>query len=68
VSRGETVKACVRLRPGAEADPAAPAVHRKEGLAAYEYPRHVEVLPELPRTTSGKILRRELRSRAHDSR
>ncbi len=35
----------------------------KERLAAYKYPRQVEILPELPKTTSGKILRRELRGR-----
>ncbi|GHH92260.1 class I adenylate-forming enzyme family protein [Streptomyces capillispiralis] len=64
--RGETVKAFVSLRPGAEADPAELAAHCKERLAAYKYPRQVEVLPELPKTASGKILRRELRSPSHD--
>ncbi|MFD8523330.1 class I adenylate-forming enzyme family protein [Streptomyces capillispiralis] len=64
--RGETVKAFVSLRPGAEADPAELAAHCKERLAAYKYPRQVEVLPELPKTASGKILRRELRSPNHD--
>jgi long-chain acyl-CoA synthetase len=39
------------------------AVYCKDRLAAYKYPRVVEILPELPKTTSGKILRRELRSR-----
>ncbi|OKI31664.1 hypothetical protein A6A29_23795 [Streptomyces sp. TSRI0281] len=34
----------------------------KERLAAYKYPREVEILAELPKTASGKILRRELRS------
>lgn len=53
--------------PGADTDPDAPAVHGKERLAAYKYPRQVEVLPGSPRTASGKILRREPRSRAHDS-
>ncbi|POX62744.1 acyl-CoA synthetase [Streptomyces sp. Ru62] len=61
--RGETVKAYVSLRPGAEADPDELAVYCKERLAAYKYPRQVEVLPDLPKTASGKILRRELRSR-----
>ncbi|ARP69457.1 acyl-CoA synthetase [Streptomyces pluripotens] len=65
--RGETVKACVSLRPGAEVDPDELAVYCKERLAAYKYPRHVEILPDLPKTASGKILRRELRSRAHDN-
>ncbi|MBQ1098172.1 AMP-binding protein [Streptomyces sp. b94] len=64
--RGETVKAYISLRPGAEADPDALAAYCEERLAAYKYPRQVEILPELPKTASGKILRRELRSRRHD--
>ncbi|NLU76464.1 long-chain fatty acid--CoA ligase [Streptomyces sp. HNM0575] len=65
--RGETVKAYVSLRPGADAAPGELAgeltEHCKERLAAYKYPREIEILGELPKTTSGKILRRELRSR-----
>ncbi|MFJ7150028.1 class I adenylate-forming enzyme family protein [Streptomyces sp. NPDC100445] len=64
--RGETVKAYISLRPGAEADPDELAGYCKERLAAYKYPRQVEILPELPKTASGKILRRELRSRTDD--
>ena len=30
-------------------------------MAAYKYPRHVEMVDELPKTVTGKILRRELR-------
>ncbi|NGO13313.1 long-chain fatty acid--CoA ligase [Streptomyces sp. HC44] len=62
--RGETVKAYISLRPGSETDPEALADYCKERLAAYKYPRQVEILPELPKTASGKILRRELRTRA----
>jgi long-chain acyl-CoA synthetase len=62
--RGESVKAYVSLRPGAGVDPGELSVYCKERLATYKYPREVEVLPELPKTTSGKILRRELRTRA----
>ncbi|MET7476228.1 AMP-binding protein [Streptomyces sp. NPDC005648] len=65
--RGETVKAYISLRPGAETDPDALVVHCKERLAAYKYPRQVEILPDLPKTASGKILRRELRSRGQAS-
>ncbi|MGW0735518.1 AMP-binding protein [Streptomyces sp. NPDC002851] len=61
--RGESVKAYVSLRPGTEAAPDDLVAYCEERLAAYKYPREVEVLPELPKTTSGKILRRELRSR-----
>ncbi|GAA2632470.1 AMP-binding protein [Streptomyces axinellae] len=39
------------------------AAYCAERLAACKYPREVEILPDLPKTTSGKILRRELRSR-----
>ncbi|MFE2375884.1 class I adenylate-forming enzyme family protein [Streptomyces sp. NPDC059398] len=63
--RGESVKAYVSLRPtgtGSAVTPAELAAYCKERLAAYKYPREVEILPELPKTTSGKILRRELRS------
>ncbi|MEU7280603.1 AMP-binding protein [Streptomyces sp. NPDC045431] len=62
--RGETVKAYVSLRPGAAAEPAELSAYCAQRLAAYKYPREVEILPELPKTTSGKILRRELRSPA----
>ncbi|MFF1452517.1 class I adenylate-forming enzyme family protein [Streptomyces sp. NPDC058274] len=65
--RGETVKAYISLRPGSETDPGALAAYCKERLAAYKYPRQVEILPDLPKTASGKILRRELRSRQNDA-
>lgn len=65
--RGETVKAYISLRPGADTDPDELAVYCKERLAAYKYPRQVEILGELPKTASGKILRRELRSRSSRS-
>ncbi|MEU9879842.1 class I adenylate-forming enzyme family protein [Streptomyces phaeochromogenes] len=64
--RGETVKAYISLRPGADEDPDAFAEYCKERLAAYKYPRQVEILPDLPKTASGKILRRELRYRSQD--
>jgi long-chain acyl-CoA synthetase len=60
--RGETVRAYVSLRPGAGAEPGELSAYCKERLAAYKYPREVEILTELPKTASGKILRRELRS------
>ncbi|MGW1212314.1 class I adenylate-forming enzyme family protein [Streptomyces sp. NPDC002499] len=66
--RGETVKAYISLRPGADPDPGELAVYCKERLAAYKYPRQVEILPDLPKTATGKILRRELRSRAQNSK
>lgn len=35
----------------------------RDRLAAYKYPRKIEILPELPKTPTGKVLRRELRER-----
>ncbi|MEU9800039.1 AMP-binding protein [Streptomyces sp. NPDC051000] len=61
--RGESVKAYVSLRPGARVEPAELSAYCAERIAAYKYPRQVEILPVLPKTSSGKILRRELRER-----
>jgi long-chain acyl-CoA synthetase len=61
--RGETVKAFVSLRPGKTATAAELIAFCREHMAAYKYPRQVEFLDELPKTVSGKLLRRELRDR-----
>jgi long-chain acyl-CoA synthetase len=61
--RGETVKAFVSLRPGRTADEAELVAFCKERMAAYKYPRQVEFLDEIPKTVTGKLLRRELRAR-----
>ncbi len=62
--RGETVKAFVSLRPGESATEAELIAFCKERMAAYKYPRSVELVEELPKTVTGKILRRELRQPA----
>ena len=59
--RGETVKAFVSLKAGATVTPDELVAHCKERMAAYKYPRQVVVIDELPKTVTGKILRRELR-------
>ena len=59
--RGETVKAVVSLKPQASVTPEALQAWCKERMAAYKYPRVVEIIDELPKTVTGKILRRELR-------
>ena len=59
--RGETVKAFVSLAPGATVTPEELIAHCKERMAAYKYPRSVVLMDELPKTVTGKILRRELR-------
>jgi long-chain acyl-CoA synthetase len=61
--RGETVKAYVSLKAGRTVTPAELIAHCKQRLAAYKYPREVEILAELPKTVTGKLLRRELRAR-----
>ena len=63
--RGETVKAFVSLQPGQTADEAALIAFCEQHLAAYKYPRQVEVVDELPKTVTGKVLRRELWERGH---
>jgi long-chain acyl-CoA synthetase len=59
--RGETVKAFVSVKPAATVTPEELISHCRERMAAYKYPRVVEILPELPKNTAGKILRRALR-------
>ena len=59
--RGETVKAFVSLQPGASVSPQDVVAFCKQRMAAYKYPRSVELVDELPKTVTGKILRRELR-------
>ena len=61
--RGESVKAFVSLKPGTTATPEEIIAFCKERMAAYKYPRQVEIVDELPKTTTGKILRRELRDK-----
>ncbi|MFD7073751.1 class I adenylate-forming enzyme family protein [Nocardioides sp. NPDC059952] len=62
--RGESVKAFVSLQPGAEASAEELIDHAKQNMAAYKYPRSIEIIGELPKTVTGKILRRELRGQA----
>lgn len=59
--RGQTVKAFVSLRSGADVDPEELIAFCKERMAAYKYPRSVELLDDLPKSATGKILRRDLR-------
>jgi len=64
--RGQIVKAFVVLRPGYDAtDDTKHALqdHCKHLVAPYKYPREIEFVSELPKTTSGKTRRFELRQR-----
>ncbi|MEV4611480.1 AMP-binding protein [Kitasatospora sp. NPDC049258] len=70
-SRGAIVKAYVVLREGVASD--APTVKAlqdfvKQAIAPYKYPRAVEFVEGLPRNSSGKLNRAELRRWAHAGR
>ena len=58
---GERVLAIVALKPGESATPEAIIEFCRERLAHYKCPTSVEVVDELPRNPTGKILKRELR-------
>ncbi|MEJ2751658.1 MAG: long-chain fatty acid--CoA ligase [Chloroflexota bacterium] len=60
-SHGEEVKAFVILNSGAEESPDEIVTWCKENMAAYKYPRIIEIRESLPMTATGKILKRELR-------
>lgn len=59
--RGETVKAVVSVRPSTTVTAEELLAFCREHLAAYKCPKLVEIIDDLPKTVSGKILRRELR-------
>ncbi|MPZ24700.1 MAG: AMP-binding protein [Dehalococcoidia bacterium] len=63
--RGETVKAFVSLRAGQESSVSSEELVQfcRDRMAAYKYPRAVEIIDEVPKTLTGKFLRRELRQR-----
>jgi fatty-acyl-CoA synthase/long-chain acyl-CoA synthetase len=59
---GETVHAVVVPRGDSGLDADAVIAFTREHLASYKIPRSVSFVPELPKTGSGKILKRELRA------
>ena len=60
--RGESVKAYVSLREGFTVEPGELVDFCRTRMAAYKYPREVEIVETIPKTVTGKILRRTLRS------
>ena len=54
-------KTGLSLKPGAAVTEEELIKFCKQQMAAYKYPRSIEFVDELPKTTTGKILRRELR-------
>jgi long-chain acyl-CoA synthetase len=60
-THGEEVKAVVVLKVGAIATEQEIIDHCREHLAAYKYPRVIEFREELPKTATGKVLKRAMR-------
>lgn len=64
--RGEIIKAFVALKPGYYPSPELEEEIKafvKKRLAAHAYPREIAFVPSLPKTRSGKIMRRLLKAR-----
>lgn len=57
---GQRLAAFVVLRQGAAADPESLKQYVRDNLANYKVPREIKLLEELPRSSTGKIVRREL--------
>jgi 2-aminobenzoate-CoA ligase len=61
--RGQIAKAFVVLRPGESVSPEELIAFCKGKVATYKLPREVVIVDELPRTPTGKLLRRVLRQK-----
>jgi acyl-CoA synthetase (AMP-forming)/AMP-acid ligase II len=61
---GQRLAAFVVLNDGSSATPDLLKQHVRENLANYKVPRDITILDELPRSSTGKIVRRELQDRA----
>jgi long-chain acyl-CoA synthetase len=59
--KGEIAKAYVVLKPGAAPDAEGILALCRQELAAYKQPRAIKFVADLPKTSTGKIMRRELR-------
>lgn len=60
---GEAVKAVVALKPGRKATEEELIAFCKARIAGYKCPKSIDFMDELPKTTVGKIRRRELRDK-----
>ena len=58
--KGEIAKAYVVLKEGETGDEQEMIAFCREQLAAYKCPRKVQFVPDVPKTSTGKIMRREL--------
>jgi long-chain acyl-CoA synthetase len=59
-THGEEVGAAVALKPGVQAAPEEIRDFVKGQVAAYKYPRRVWIVEALPKTATGKIVKREI--------
>ena len=59
--KGELARAYVVMRPGAQATEGELIDFCRPHLAVYKLPRSVRVVADLPKTSTGKAMRRELR-------
>jgi len=59
--KGEIPKAFITLKPGQQTSEGEIIAFCKANLAPYKVPRQVEIRSELPKSSTGKILHRELR-------
>ena len=59
---GERITAVVQLLPGAESEPAELTAFVKARLGSVKTPKQVEVWPDLPRSTVGKVLKTDIRA------
>jgi len=60
--KGELAVAYVVLKDGARADEESILAYCREHLATYKVPRAVRFVPDLPQTSTGKIMRRALKT------
>ena len=60
--KGELARAYIVLRPDASVTEAELIEFCRPHLAAYKLPRSVRFVADLPKTSTGKIMRRELRA------
>jgi long-chain acyl-CoA synthetase len=64
-TKGEYVKAWVVLRPGMTATEEELRAFCRDNVAPYKVPRHIEFRSDLPKTLTGKVLRRALVADEH---
>ncbi len=59
--RGESVAAAVTLRPGCSASAGELLAHIQGRIARYKLPETIDIVEQLPKGATGKILKRQLR-------